>query len=129
MADDFVVLMPVAKPKSFSEVKYTEKEWDAAKAAGPVKMWRSGALEALRNAKGLYEVEAPAKQEVEVKVAGMSLNAMDPTQLKVLAASFGKPIRKPMSKSKLVAFVQSLIDAVPITEDEDAGEVEEDDGE
>jgi len=118
MADDFVVLKPVAKPKSFSDVKFTQKDWDAAVAAGPVKMWRSGALEALRHAKGLYEVDAPAKQEVEVKVAGMSLSALESTQLKVMAASFGKPIRKKMSRSQLIAFVQGLIDAVPITDDE-----------
>lgn len=114
-----VTIRAVEKPKSFADVKFTQTDWEAATKAGPKTVSRVTAMEALRNSKGLYQIEAEKKAEVEVKIAGMSVSQMDVPQLKVIAAAFGKPIRKQMTKSALREFVAGLIDAVPITDDDE----------
>lgn len=123
---DLVWIEPVEKPVSFADVAFTEADWKAAQKVGALEVFPSNAVEAIRNSRGLYRFQPAKKTEIEVKVGGMSVEQMDAAQLKMIAASFSKPIRKQMKMSELRKFVQGLIDAVPITDDEDevAGDAE-----
>lgn len=117
-------IVPVAKPLSFSEVKFTEGEWKAAVTAGPKIVPAVTALEAIQNGRGLYEIERK-KVEAEVRVSGLTVGDLPSEQLKIIAAQMGKPIRKQISRKALVQFVEGLLSDVPVTDEAD---VEPDEG-
>lgn len=120
-------IRPVAKPKSFSDVKFSQKDWEAASAAGTLTMTWATAAENVRLSKGLYEFVPEKKAEVEIKVGGMSVDEMSNAELKLMAVKLGKTIRKKsITRKDLVRLVQDALDAVEVIED-DEDEVEIDD--
>lgn len=101
-----VKIVPVPKPKSFAETGFTKDEWDAAVKAGPKVMPVGAAREAVVQSKGLYMV----KPTVEVETGAVKLvepAQMTNEQLAQESAAYGQPIRKQMSRSKLVEFITS----------------------
>jgi hypothetical protein len=101
-----VKIVPVSKPKSFADVAFTKDEWDAAVKAGPKVMPVGAAREAVVQSKGLYVVKAA----VDVEATAVKLVEpadMTNEQLAQESAAYGQPIRKQMSRSKLVEFITS----------------------
>lgn len=124
----FVKIRPVAKPKSFAEVKFTEQEWNAAVKAGSPSVPYVTALEALKQSRGLYEIEPEKKPEVELKVGGLTVSQMGPAELKLMAVHLGCTIRKKNIKlSELRKLVTDKLEAVEVEDDDDIEIDDEDD--
>lgn len=116
----------VAKPKSFADVKFSQKDWEIASAAGVLTTTWATAMANVRMSKGLYELVPEKKTEVEIKVGGLSVDEMSNAELKLMAVKLGKTIRKKsIMRKDLVRLVQEALDFVEVTEDDD--EVEMDD--
>ncbi|WP_162947029.1 hypothetical protein [Ruegeria sp. EL01] len=114
-------IIPVAKPKSFADVDFHQKEYAAALKRGPVDVPGATAKEALVNSKGLYRIKSDEKKvEVEIKGA-KEPEDMTPSELVAEMTSHGKPPRKKMARAAAVAFVRDLREkaAEMIVDDED----------
>lgn len=122
---DLVRIVPAEKPKSFADVAFTEAEWKEAQKLGPISVFPGTALENIRLSKGLYQFEAPKKQEVDLKIGGMSLHDMSSTELKLTAARLGVTIRKKnIKRSELIGLVQSKLDDIAVEDDDEEVDVE-----
>lgn len=115
-----VTIKPVEKPKSFADVKFTEKDWNEAAKKGAIRVPRVTAMEALKNSKGLYQIEAEKKQEVDLKIGGMAVEEMSNMELKLTATRLGVTIRKKsIKRSDLISLVRGKLDDL-VVEDDDA---------
>lgn len=100
-------LQVAPKPKSFADVKFTQADWEKAKAAGPFECNFVTAIENLKLSKGLYVLKEE-KPEVTIR-AMISPDEMTNAELNQQMVAFGKPPRKKMSREKAVEFVKKLI--------------------
>lgn len=102
-----VTIKPVEKPKSFSGLKFSEKDWNEAKKNGAIKVPRVTAMEALKNSGGLYQIEAEKKVEVEIK--GLrDPSEMSSAELVAEMTMHGKPPRKRMERATAIKFLTEL---------------------
>ena len=114
-----MTIEPVAKPKSFKDLKFNEVDWKKATKIGPLSLPAGTAMENVKLSKGLYRFTAAAP-EVTLKTE-VNPDEMSNQQLAQVMTSFGKPPQKIMTRSKSVAFVRDLLDkaAEMIVDDED----------
>lgn len=121
-----VTIQPVKEPKSFTEVKFTQEEYKAAARAGAKSVPWVTAMEALKNGKGLYEMAAEPRAEVDVKVGGTRIEDLDNNELRLMAMRSGKTLRKKSYKrSELIAIVKDSLEAIAVVDDDseiEAGE-------
>lgn len=116
-----VTIKPVDEPKSFADVKFTEADFKAAKRVGAIKVPFPTAIEAVKQSKGLYQIVTD-KKVVELEIKGMKAPVeMTNEELALEASAHGKPLRKRISRAKLIEFITSLREASVefITDDED----------
>lgn len=116
-----VRIKPVEKPASFADVKFSQKDWEAAVKQGTLKVPYVTAKEAMRNSKGLYQIEAEKKVAVEIK--GLrEPTEMTSAELVAEMTMHGKPPRKKMNRATAVKFVTELRERATqmIVEDDDA---------
>lgn len=115
-----VTIRPVDKPKSFADVKFTQADWEAAAKAGPKTVARVTAMEALRYSKGLYQLQAEKKAELDLKIGGMSVDEMSNMELKLTATRLGVTIRKKnIKRSELIELVRRKLDEVVVEDDDE----------
>lgn len=118
-----VEIRPVAKPRSFDSVKFTQKDWEAAAKKGALVVDGATALENIRNSKGLYEFVPEKKIKLEVEAKAPS----EMTALEIAAelTAHGKPPQKKMKRATAEAFILELREKAAgmiIEDDEDEGE-------
>jgi hypothetical protein len=116
-----VTIQPVPEPKSFADVKFTQGEHKEAVKAGPKVVPYPTAMEALANSKGLYEVKKEVRT-VELEIKGMKApEEMSNAELSMELQMHGKPLRKQLSRSKVIEFVKTLREkaADMITDDDE----------
>jgi len=103
-----LTIIPVEKPKAFTEVEFSQEDYRAAVKAGPVVVPAVTALEALRNSRGLYRIKSEEKP-IEVQVKALK-EPEDMTNQELFAemASYGKPPHKKMTRTVAVDFVRDL---------------------
>lgn len=115
-----VTIEPVAKPKSFSDVKFTEDEYKDAVKVGAKSVPYPTAMEALQCSRGLYTIKVEREVvEVEIKAAKQP---EDMTKAELIAemTAFGKPPRKQMERKAVVEFIHKLrADAANMIMDDD----------
>lgn len=104
-----VKIVPVAEPSSFSEVKFSQKEWQAAKKLGTQTVPAVTAVEALRNSKGLYKIVDEAAATVQVELKGLKdPEDMNSEELVAELTAHGKAPRKRMKRETAVNYVKDL---------------------
>ena len=119
-----VTIEPVAKPKSFADVKFTEKDYDAANKAGPLVVSYGTAMENIRNSKGLYRIKPEPSQVQEVAFVGVKEpEDMTKAELVKELISWGKKPHKQMTKKKCAEFITKLrAEAAEMLLDDDEGD-------
>jgi|TARA_R110000796_G_scaffold172792_5_gene289791 hypothetical protein len=103
-----VTILAVDKPKSFTDLGFSEAEHKAAVRVGPKRVPYAVANEALKLSKGLYKIKAE-KEPVEVEIkAAKQPEEMTKAELVAEMTAFGKPPRKQMQLSAVIEFVHKL---------------------
>lgn len=115
-----VVIAPVAKPKSFSDVKFTEDEWKKATKGGALTMPMVTAMANIKNSKGLYKIQ-PLPSEIAATPKLPDPTEMTSAQIAQELAAYGKAPQKQMARSKAIEFLRELREksAAMIVDDED----------
>ncbi len=116
-----VLIRPVAKPKSFADVKFTEADWKKAEKIGELEQPYGTAMENVRLSKGLYELK-PVAREIPAQLAGpKDPYDMSKEELVMEMTAWGKPPRKQMPQKACIEFILKLRSeaAELITDDED----------
>lgn len=115
-----VTLQVAPKPKSFADVKFTEADWKAAKAAGELVCNAVTAVANVRLSNGLYQFK-PEAAEVELRTA-VDPDNMTTSELVQTMTAFGKPPRKKMNRAAAVKFVKELLAKAEDMIDDDEGD-------
>tara|TARA_R110002072_G_scaffold49433_3_gene134335 strand:- start:39 stop:401 length:363 start_codon:yes stop_codon:yes gene_type:complete len=102
-----VTILAVDKPKSFTDLGFSEAEHKAAVRVGPKRVPYAVANEALKLSKGLYKIK-PEKEPVEVEIKAKLPDDMTAAELVAEMTAFGKPPRKQMARKDVVAFIHKL---------------------
>lgn len=122
-------IVPVAKPASFDDVKFTRLEYETAVRIGPMVVPMSTALENIKASRGLYEIEPIKRAEVDVTVGGMTIDTMGPAELKMAALHLGVTLRKKNMKiSELRILVKSKLDDIVVIDEDDLADDSDDPG-
>lgn len=103
----FLKANATAKEKSNSEVKFTKSEWTAAKKKGPLEVSYRTGIQNVRLSGGLYQIVEP-EPEVVVKPTFVVADKSN-EELAAIAAAYGKPIKKQMTRDALVGFIETLV--------------------
>jgi hypothetical protein len=115
-----LTIQPVARPKDFTKVRFGVAAWEDAAKRGAVSVPAITAMEALRNSRGLYEIQPEKMAEVKVNVGGVTLDDMGNPELKLLAARLGVTIkRRNIKRADLIALVKGKLDSVEVLDDEE----------
>ena len=94
---------PVAKPKSFKDLGFSEADWKEASKVGPLTVPAGTAMANVKLSKGLYRFVAEVA-EVKVKTE-INPDEMSNQELAQTMIAFGKPPKKKMTRAKSVEFV------------------------
>lgn len=115
-----VELAPVAKPASFTVVKFTVAEYEAAVKRGKIMMPYATAMENVANSRGLYEIVAEKSPDMHVKVNGLTIDDMSGPELKMFCLRMGVTIRKKTIRlSELRQLAKEKMGEITVVDDED----------
>ncbi|MBL4898129.1 MAG: hypothetical protein JKX76_00645 [Colwellia sp.] len=102
-------IVPVEKPKSFVDAKFSQRDWEAANKLGAQTVPAVTAVEAIRNSKGLYVIKNEEQETVKVEFKGIKdPGDMDASELVAEMTAHGKPPKKNMKRQTAVEFVKVL---------------------
>ncbi|MFY0633681.1 MAG: hypothetical protein JXQ91_07710 [Vannielia sp.] len=90
----FVTIRPVAEPKSFNEVRFSQNEYKAAVATGEKRVPFGTAMRNIKLSKGLYEIKPEVKTVHIEPVGPKAPEEMTNEELALEMHGWGKPIKK-----------------------------------
>lgn len=117
-----VTITLVEEPASFEKVKFTTKDYAAAKKVGDLRVPHGTAMENIRNSKGMYRIKPEPDAVKEIEFKGLKDPAdMTSSELAAEMTAHGKAPKKQIKRSVAVKFVRDLREkaAALIVDDEE----------